>query len=79
MDTSGHRQLLEGFSQNSIIFINKGRMTTPRCVYVNLVENSLHSSFSLLVKSFEEEIQLFRHCVDIATGLTLEQLQEPFQ
>ena len=41
-----------------------------------LCENSLFSSLSLLVKSFEEEIQLFSDHTDIANSRTLEQLQE---
>ena len=39
-------------------------------------ENSIFSSFSLFVKIFEEEIQLFEDCVNTARGETLEYLQE---
>ena len=36
--------------------INKERTTITQGAHVSLVRNSLHSSLSLLVKSFEEEI-----------------------
>ena len=47
---------------------NRGRMTITQGAHESLVGFYLLSSLSLLVRSFEEEIQPFKDCVDIATG-----------
>ena len=52
--------------------INRGENNhNSRCPY-KLGENSLISSLSLLVKSFEERIQPYEDCVDTTRGYTLE-------
>ena len=48
--------------------INRVRTTTTQGTQCKLCENSLLSSLSLLVKSFEEEIQPFGDRVDTARG-----------
>ena len=54
------------------ISINKGRTTTTQGAHAKRCENSLLSSLSLLVKSFEEQIQPSGDCVDTAKSWTLE-------
>ena len=49
------------------MFINKGDDHNSRCPY-KPCENSLLSSISLLVKSFEEETQQIEDRVDITKG-----------
>ena len=49
--------------------INMGRTTTTQGSHTSLCENSLLSSLSLLVKSFEEEIQPSGDRVDTAKRL----------
>ena len=52
--------------------INKGRMTTTQGIHASLKGIISFSSLSLLVKSFEEDIQLFGDRVDTARGQPLE-------
>ena len=63
MGVGRYRHNYEGFyEKNSYqMSINRGRMTTTK-------GHSLYSYLSLLVKSFEEEIQLSRDRVDTARG-----------
>ena len=49
--------------------ISRGRMNTTQGPHAGLVVNSLISSLSLLVKSFEVEIQLFGDYVDTIRGI----------
>ena len=67
MDISGYKHDYEGFCENFTypISINKGKTTKTEGIHRNFVGNSL---FSLLVKSFEAEIQLFDDCVDYVGG-----------
>ena len=60
MDVCGYRYNYEGFYKKFIhqMFINMGRMTTTQDAHKNLV-GTLSILFSLLVKSFEEEIPSF--------------------
>ena len=64
MDVGGYRYNYEGFYEKSIyqMSINKGRTTTREG------GNYLLSSLSILVKSFEEEIQPYRDRVDTVRG-----------
>ena len=48
--------------------INIGRMTTPQGTHASLVKNSPFSSLSLLMMSFEEEIQSSNNHVGITRG-----------
>ena len=48
--------------------INRERTTTTQVAHASLVYHSLLYSLSLLVKSFEEEIQPSGDCVDTARG-----------
>ena len=70
MDIGGYRHNYEGFYEKTSyqMSINKGRTTTTKGVHAKPCGNSLHSSLSLLVKSFEEEIQPSRDRVDTARG-----------
>ena len=70
MDVGRYRHNYEGFYKKTSfqMSINRGRTTTNKASHASLVGISLHSSLSLLVKSFEEEIQLAGDRVDIARG-----------
>ena len=70
MDVSGYRHNYEGFYEKTSfqMSINKGRTTTSEGAHASLVGISLLSSLSLLVKSFEEEIQRSGDRVDTARG-----------
>ena len=48
--------------------LNKGRTTITHGAHTSLMGILSFFSLSLLVKSFEEEIQPFRDCGDTATG-----------
>ena len=50
------------------ISINRGKMTITQGGHCKPCSNSLLSSLSLLVKNFEEEIQLFEDQVETARG-----------
>ena len=58
-------------SSNKISYqmsINRGITTTNQGTHARRNENSLISSLSVLVKSFEEEIQPSEDCLDTARG-----------
>ena len=59
MDVGGYRHNYEGFYEKTSyqMSINRGRTTTTKGAHASLVGIHL-SSLCLLVKSFEEEIQL---------------------
>ena len=70
MDVGGYRHNYEGFYEK-ISFqmsINRGRTTTTEGAHASLVRILFFSSLSLLVKSFEEEIQPSGDRVDTARG-----------
>ena len=54
------------------MFINKGKMTTNQGAYMSLLR--IPSLISLLMKSFEDKIQLSNDHMDRAKGKTLEQI-----
>ena len=70
MDVGGYRHNYEGFYEKTSyqMSINNERTSTTKGAPWKPCGNSLHSSLSLLVKSFEEEIQLFGDRVDTARG-----------
>ena len=70
MDVGRYRHNYEGFYEKSTyqMFINRGENDdNARCPSKPL-GNSLFYYLSLLVKSFEEEIQPSRDCVDTSRG-----------
>ena len=69
MDVGGYRHNYEGFYKKTSyqMSINKERTTTTVGAHASLVE-ILSIILSLLVKSFEEEIQPSRDRVDTARG-----------
>ena len=69
MDVGGYRHNYEGFYEKTSfqMSINRGRTTTTKGAHASLV-GILSSSLSLLVKSFEEEIQPTGDRVDTARG-----------
>ena len=64
MDVGGYIHNYESFYEKTSfqMSINKGRTTITKGAHASL------SSLSLLVKSFEEEIQPSGYCVDTARG-----------
>ena len=70
MDVDKYIHNYEGFYKKSIneMFINKRRMTKSQKCPCKPCENSLLYSLSLLVKSFEEEIQPYGYRVDTVRG-----------
>ena len=74
MDVDGYRHSYEGFYKKihkPNVYKYRENDHNSRCPCTPC-ENSLISSLSLLLKSFEEESQLFGDRVDIARGQTLE-------
>ena len=71
IDVGGYRYNYEGFYEKSTyqMSINRVRMITTQGAHTTIVRIlSFLLSLSLLVKSFEEEIQPFRDYVDNARG-----------
>ena len=66
IDIGRYRHNYEGFCEKFIYpkFISKEKMTTTQGAHASLVRIFLLSSLSLLVKSFEEEVQSSSDCVD---------------
>ena len=70
MDVGGYRHNYEGFYEKTLyqMSINRGRTTTTKGAHASLVRILSILLFSLLVKSFEEEIQPSRDRVDNVRG-----------
>ena len=70
MDVGGYRHNYEGFYEKTSyqMFINKGENEHNSRCPCKPCENSILSSLSLLVKSFEEEIQPSKDYVDTTRG-----------
>ena len=70
MDVGGYRHNYEGFYEKTSyqMSINRGRMTTTEGAHASLVGIISFLLLSLLVKSFEEEIQSSEDRVDTVRG-----------
>ena len=69
MDVGGYKHNYEGFYEKTSfqMSINMGRTTTTPGTHASLV-GILSFLLFLLVKKFEDEIQIFGDCVDTARG-----------
>ena len=70
MDVGGCRHNYEGFYEKTSYQMSKNRKrtTTTQGAHARLVGILSFLLFSLLVKSFKEEIEPFKDCVDTARG-----------
>ena len=70
MDVGEYRHKYEGFYEKTSfqMSISRERTTTTEGAQCKPCRNSLLSSFSLLVKRFEEEVQPSGDCVYTARG-----------